>query len=306
MTAFNHMSFNTIVTKPAKLKVIVSLNNVHHLHLMGKRLWLVVLVWLVVLPSYAETKALAPAAVLPQISAPAVPVSPAKNPTHTIDQREMRAQLTARRFTTVAAELGAKISKILVSEGGRFKIGQPLIKFDCTLQQSQLNKSQAALAAANATWDANKRLLELNSIGKVELDVSEAEVGKNKAEVASMATMLGKCSVYAPFSGIVTEQKAREQQYVQPGQALLEIIDDSALELEFIAPSRWLRWLKAGYRFDITIDETGKTYPAKVLRFGGKVDPVSQSIKVVAVIDGKFPDLLTGMSGQAKIVAPPL
>jgi RND family efflux transporter MFP subunit len=306
MTAFNHMSLNTIVAKQAKLKAIASLNDVHYRHLTSSRLLLVALLWLIMMPSYAETKAVAPAAVLPQVSAPAVSLSPAKNTSPVVDQRDIRAQLTARRFTTVAAEVGAKISKIVVSEGGRFKIGQLLIKFDCSLQQSQLNKSQAALAAANATWDANRRLLELNSIGKIELDVSEAEVGKSKAEVASMASMLAKCSVYAPFNGIVTEQKAREQQYVQPGQVLLEIIDDTALELEFIAPSRWLRWLKAGYRFDIIIDETGKAYPAKVLRFGGKVDPVSQSIKVVAVIDGKFPDLLTGMSGQAKIVAPPL
>lgn len=55
----------------------------------------------------------------------------------------------------------------------------------------------------------------------------------------------------------------REQQFAQPGQGILEILDDSALELEFIVPSRWMAWLKDGYRFQVKIDETGGTYPAR-------------------------------------------
>ena len=54
----------------------------------------------------------------------------------------------------------------------------------------------------------------------------------------------------------------------------------------------------------IRIDETGKTYPAKVQRIGARVDPVSQSIKLTAAIDGRFPDLIAGMSGRVALSAP--
>ena len=119
-----------------------------------------------------------------------------------------------------------------------------------------------------------------------------------------MAVALTKCVIAAPFSGRVAEQKAREQQYVQPGQPLLEIIDDSVLELEFIVPSRWLAWLKPGHVFRVAIDETGKSFPAKVQRIGARVDPVSQSVKLVAAIDGKFPELMAGMSGRVTMIPP--
>lgn len=221
-----------------------------------------------------------------------------------LDRREIRAQLMPRRYTTLAAEIGAKVSRLPLTEGDRFRRGVTLIAFDCTLQQAQLNKAKAALSAAEKTWNANTRLNELNSIGKVELDVSEAEVAKAKAEVASNASALSKCTVVAPFAGRVAEQKVREQQYVQPGQALLEILDDSALELEFIVPSKWLVWLKANQGFQVFIDETGKTYPAKIQRIGARVDPVSQSVKLSAVIDGKFAELIAGMSGKV-LIAPP-
>jgi len=160
------------------------------------------------------------------------------------------------------------------------------------------------LLGAEKTWGANKRLSELNSVGKVELELSEAEVIKNRAEVSAMSTMLGKCSIAAPFSGRIAEQKAREQQYVQPGQPLLEIIDDSVLELEFIVPSRWLAWLKAGHPFQVVIDEVGRSFPARVQRIGARVDPVSQSVKLTATIDGKFPELVAGMSGRVSMQPP--
>lgn len=220
------------------------------------------------------------------------------------DKQEIRAQLAPRRYTTLAAEIGARISKIDVPEGGRFQKGQTLVAFDCSLQQAQLQKAQATLTAAERTFAANKRLAELNSVGKLELEVSEAEASKARAEVSFMHISLGKCRIAAPFAGRIAEQRVREQQYVQPGQPLLEILDDSALELEFIVPSKWLVWLRPDQKFEVAIDETGKVYPAKVQRIGARVDPVSQSIKLSAVIDGQFDELVAGMSGTVRMAPP--
>lgn len=245
-----------------------------------------------------------PAAPIPAVSAGA-PQAAAAAAKPATDRQEIRAQLSPRRFTTLAAEVGAKVSRLPVPEGGSFKQGQLLVAFDCSVQAAQLNKAKAALVAADKTYSANQRLIELGSVGKVELDISEAEVAKNRAEVSAMGSVLAKCGVGAPFAGRVAEQKVREQQYVQPGQPLLEIIDDSVLELEFIAPSRWLAWLRIGYGFQVRIDETNKSYPAKVLRIGAKVDPVSQSVKIAAAIDGRFPELIAGMSGKVLLAPPP-
>jgi hypothetical protein len=54
----------------------------------------------------------------------------------------------------------------------------------------------------------------------------------------------------------------------------------------------------------VQIDETRKTYPAKFIRIGARVDPVSQSVKVAAAISGRFPELMAGMSGKV-LVSPP-
>jgi membrane fusion protein (multidrug efflux system) len=217
-------------------------------------------------------------------------------------QDSVRVLLSPKRFTTLAAEIGARIEQLPVAEASSFAAGDLLVSFECSSQSAQLARARAMLEAARKTLVASERMLQLNAIGQLELDVARTEVEKSAAEARLYESVIAKCRIMAPFSGRVVEQKVREQQFVQPGQTMLEILDDSLLELEFIVPSRWLGWLRAGQVFKVRIDETGRSYPAHVLRIGAKVDPVSQSIKIVGAVDGKFSELLAGMSGRASFV----
>lgn len=257
--------------------------------------------WVIWAAGWVAASALAQSAA-PVATASAPAQRPATSPA--MARHDIRAQLMPRRYTTIAAEIGAKVSSLPVPEGGAFRAGQMLVQFDCSIQKAQLDKAQAELEGAEQTLQSNLRLEQLNSVGQLELDLSKSAVGKAKAEVGANKAVLAKCQVAAPFAGRVAEQKVREQQFVQPGQALLDILDDSVLELEFLVPSVWLRWLKVGGAFEVQIDETRKTYPARFTRIGARVDPVSQSVKVAAAIHGKFPELMAGMSGKVQIAQP--
>lgn len=221
-----------------------------------------------------------------------------------MEAREVRGQLSPRRYTTLAAEIPAKVLTVQPQEGGAFKAGQTLVTFDCAMQQNQLDKAKAAVMATGITLEANQEMIKHAAIGKVELQVSEAEALKALAEAKAAETVVNKCKVMAPFNGRVAEQKVREEQFVQTGQALLEIIDDSVLELEFIAPSSWLPNLRSKSGLRVRVDETSKSYNARVARLGARVDPVSQSIKVTAVIEGRPAELMAGMSGKISLSTP--
>jgi RND family efflux transporter MFP subunit len=200
--------------------------------------------------------------------------------------------------------LNAKISELPFKEGQTFKVGQVLVVFDCATQQAQFQKTKAVLSIADRNFQTQKKLLALGSVGRIEYENSYSEYLKTKAENDELASVLARCNVLAPYSGLIVEQKVRAQQYVQAGQPLLDILDNTSLELEFVAPSKWSPWLTQGYKFEIKLDETAKSYPAKITRVNGKIDPVSQTIKVAAVIDGEFKEISPGMSGVL-IIAPP-
>ncbi len=233
------------------------------------------------------------------MSTPAVPFG-----SSTSGQPEIRAQITPQRFTTIASEIGARVRSVPVPEAGSFTKGRTLVAFDCSVQEAQRDKARAEIQAAEAQHKANQRLADLNSIGELELELSRISITRAKAELEFHQALIDKCVIQAPFSGRVAEQKVREQQFVQPGQALLDIIDDSSLELEFLVPSGWLRWLKPSTSVSVNIDETGKTYPARISRIAARVDPVSQSVKLAAVFEGRFPELMAGMSGRIQVSPP--
>lgn len=213
------------------------------------------------------------------------------------------AQLVASQQTTLSAELPAKIDRISVKEGERFKAGQVLVAFDCTIQRAQLDEARAVLTTAEKSRTAHKRLLELNSTGTLEVEKAVADAAVAQAKVNSAQAVVGKCAVAAPFPGRVVERKVQAHQYVQAGQVLLDILDDTRLEAEFIVPSAWAPNLKPGMTVEILVDETGKPYPARIARLGAKVDSVSHSVKVVAEIAADFPELMAGMTGKMRMTA---
>ena len=203
------------------------------------------------------------------------PLSPSLLPS-SAGAPELRAQLTPREYTTLSSEMAGRIDHVGTRVGEHFRKDDVLVVFDCAQPRAQLAKAHAVATQADKTFAINQRLVALKSMGQLELDVSAAEVQKAKADVAVAEAVASKCSISAPFSGVTVDQKAREFQYATPGQPLLDVLDDHALEVELIAPSRWLSWLKPGYAFQIAVGETEKTYSAKITRLGGRVDPVSQ------------------------------
>ncbi len=201
--------------------------------------------------------------------------------------------------TVFSSEIAASIQNLTVDFGDHFKQGQELIVFDCQLYKSELRKSQAELMEATKTLEANTRLNQLKSASELNVAVAQARVDRAQAELELRQNMVSKCSVNAPFSGRVLSRSANLFQYVTPGQPLLHVIDDANLTIQLFVPSHWLSWLKPGIPFKVSIDETKKTYRAKLIVLGAKVDQVSQTIEIRAKMTQKHPELLAGMSGTA-------
>jgi membrane fusion protein (multidrug efflux system) len=200
--------------------------------------------------------------------------------------------------------MAGRITAIDIREGDRFKKDQPLVKFDCEIQRSHLKKAQAKLLATKKTHASNLQLQSYQSIGGLEVELSAAEVEIASADVAIIYAELKRCQINAPFNGRAVEVLVHPDESVSEHQPLLAILNDQELELQLYIPSWWLSWLNTGDDFSILIDETGKSYPAKVTRLGARIDPASQSLAITARIEGEHSELLAGMSGVAHFIVP--
>lgn len=216
---------------------------------------------------------------------------------------EARAQLVSIHQATLSSEMAGRIDNIAKRVGERFHKGDVLVSFDCALPNAQLTHAQAALTEAARTYEINRRAVAQKTTAQLELDIPAAEVLKAKADLAAAEAQVAKCSIPAPFDGVTIARKMQAFEYTTPGRPIIEVLDDRALEVELTAPSRSLAWLKPGTPFQLKLDENGKTYPGKVVRLGGRVDPASQSVKAIGELTGEAPDLMPGMSGRAVLTS---
>lgn len=226
-------------------------------------------------------------------------LAPGAAPAQEAQDGRIRVQIVSQRQTTLSSELSANIFNLPLREGQPFGDGQLLAEFDCSILLAQLNKAEAAAEVARRTLQVNTRLAELNSISTLEIDQAAAKVKETEAEVAMMKATSAKCALKAPFAGRIAKLYVEPHQYVTPGKPLMDLVDTGRLEVRLIVPSAWLKWLRADQRFTIRIEELGRSYPARVLRLGARIDPLSQTIPLTGAIEGAHPDLIPGMSGWA-------
>jgi RND family efflux transporter MFP subunit len=264
------------------------------------RLMLIFAATLIASPVLAQSPIVAAPGAQPPGTPKAVPPPP-----RTVDeQNTIRVLLAPALETTLVSPFAGRIRQVSVTLGQSFAKGRTLISFDCDEPLARLQMAEAELASARESHDAKLRLQGLQQAGEVEVSLAASAAERARAQAALYRAQLAQCSVTAPFSGRAVKIAVKSHQGVTQGQPLLELVSDGSLKLRLNAPAKWLAWMKTGTGFAVAIDETGRSYKARVTAINARVDAVSQSVELEAVIVGAAPDLLPGMSGVARFSPP--
>lgn len=229
----------------------------------------------------------------------AAPLPAAATSSQADSHEAIRVLLVAQGETTLSSAVAARIKDLNASLGMPFSAGQALVAFDCEEPQAHLNMAKAELAGAIETHEAKLRMQGLQQASDVEVALAASGVDKARAQAMLYQSQVRQCVVIAPWAGRIAKLHVRNHMSVTPGQPLLELVKSGPLRLRLNVPSRTLAQVKVGRLFDVTIDETGKSYQARVAAINSRVDPVSQSIELEANMAKAYPELLPGMSGSA-------
>ena len=215
----------------------------------------------------------------------------------------VRVLLVADRETTLSSPVTARIKMLYVSIGVPFGAGQTLVSFDCEEPVARLSMANAELAGAVETHEAKIRMQGLEQASDVEVALAASAAAKARGQVELQRAQVAQCSLKAPWAGRVAKVHVRSHMSVTPGQPMVDLVKSGPLRLKLNAPSRLIGKVKAGNVFDLAIDETGKTYQARVLAVNSRVDPVSQTIEIESSMIRNYEELLPGMSGVASLTS---
>ena len=159
-------------------------------------------------------------------------------------EREAPATVLGKNEARIAAEVSARVMAIPVDSGDKVKKGQVLVQLDrkdAELAQARAEatvaQATARLRQAQAQMDRARSLREKNFISaealtlrETELAAAEADVQSGRAGRDSAARGVEKCTLVAPFAGIVRSRTAQVGELAAPGTVLLSLADTSELQ----------------------------------------------------------------------------
>ena len=211
-------------------------------------------------------------------------------------EERARGLLVASHKATLSSELSARVIAISKTMGEAFNKGDLLVALDCRLYEAQRDKIAAETNVAKIRLDNTQQLNELRSIGTLDVAIAESEFKKVEAELRISELNVERCSIYAPFDGVVEQLDIQTFEIVQQQQTVLNIVNQDQLEAEIIVPSNWMSWLSTNQDIQLKVEETGQSLLAKVSQIGPSIDPTSQTLQLRAQITSLPDKVLPGMS----------
>ncbi|MGQ1784398.1 efflux RND transporter periplasmic adaptor subunit [Saccharicrinis sp. GN24d3] len=121
----------------------------------------------------------------------------------------------------------------------------------------------------------------------------------NYYTIQSSEERFSKYTIRAPYNGIVTSSKVEAGKAVRQGTEMGVFINPSQYDLEVMLPLSAITDIKIGTETELTSSEINGTWKGKVIRIGGDIVELSQSVKVFIRTSGQ--NLKEGMFLTAHI-----
>lgn len=224
------------------------------------------------------------------------------------------ARVLPRHDSLLAAETAAVVLAVHAEAGAEVAAGALLVELDATDARLARDQAAAQLSAAQARHElAGQRLRraeELHRTGHLSADgllaqrteatAAEAEVQLTRQALAIAARQVAKCSLRAPFAGVVAERMAQVGSLAVPGTPLLRLVQTGDAEVEAHLATGAAAAVEAGAATALEVD--GKPYPLRLLRLSPILDRATRTRLVRLAFAG--PGVPEGSTGSLRVTVP--
>ncbi|MDP6674800.1 MAG: efflux RND transporter periplasmic adaptor subunit [Gammaproteobacteria bacterium] len=213
-----------------------------------------------------------------------------------IDRFTALGTARANESIEVTSRISSVVTRIAFTEGQRINTGDLLIELDNAEIHANLNIAEASLQQKRSQFRRSSTLGKTRVVSDAELEELEAGVQMAEAEVRAAQARLDNSYIRAPFSGTVGLRRVSLGNLVGPDTIITTLDDAETIKLEFTIPESFLSSLGKG----MTIVATSAVYPNKpftgtVSSIDSRVDPVTRSLTIIAVIQNDSNLIKPGM-----------
>ncbi len=228
---------------------------------------------------------------------------------------ELSAVLAPIRSVVVAAEVGGQVVAVNAEEHEWVEAGAVMIEIERTFLEAAVERARAQLLSAKAAHglavtdlERQRGLAERDVASAAQLDrasnqerASYAAVLDARAALSDARTRLEKTAITAPFAGVVNSLDLEPGAYLQPGQAVVELLDLSAIEVEFGVTDREVVVLRVGDPLSLRVDVfPEESFAGTIAHVGHAADERTRKYPVQAQVPNPDGRLLASMLGKVR------
>jgi membrane fusion protein (multidrug efflux system) len=232
------------------------------------------------------------------------------------DRIEATGELLAEEDARIAAEVGGRVTEILVDEGAAAEAGQAILAIDPERRRLERDAARARLQEARAAFQNQEsetaRVEELHRRGvasetqldgaRTALSLARSRLEGAEADFGVAERALRDATVRAPFAGMVSERFVGRGEYVTQGQALFHLVALDPISVEFHLPEVDSGRVQTGQQVDVRVDShPGEVFQARVSVVAPTIDPRTRTLRVKARLDNAESRLKPGLFARVDL-----
>lgn len=225
--------------------------------------------------------------------------------------------LNPYRIAEVRAQVPGLVSSIRVDRGDPVGAGQVMAVLDAQGIRSgaagaraQVSAAEANLALAQQRYESSRKLYEAGAVSQIDFQAAQAaleaargQLAAAQAQSASASESARQATITAPFAGEVSSRMVNVGEAVNPGQALFQVVNSTALELAGQIPVRDAARVQRGQPVEFTIDAyPGQVFVGEVERVEPVADPTTRRVGVYLRMPNTGRTLVGGLFATGRIV----
>jgi len=225
--------------------------------------------------------------------------------------------LVADKTAAIRAEVGGRVTAVLVEPGARVSKDAPLARVDDNAvreamlgAKSGVTQAQLGADIAKRDQDRAERLLAAGAVAENAVEnarrgnlAAQAALEDAKARLANAQRNLDNTTLKAPYDGIVSERQVNAGDIVAPGAPMFTIVDPSTMRLEGSVPADQLGavHLGASVKFGVT-GYPGTSFVGTISNIYPSADPQTKQVRLYARIPNAG-SLVAGLFASGRVAS---
>ena len=219
------------------------------------------------------------------------------------DRVEALGTARATESVNITAGITDKVTKIHFDDGQQVKAGDKLAVLEQAEEQAQLVRAQAVRGERKLALDRLRQLEDRKLTSPDEIDRTRLELEQAEASISIIKTRISDRVIRAPFDGTIGLRNISVGALVETGDLIATLDDTRQIKLDFSVPSIFLEELRPGLKIKARATAlNNKEYLGEVKSINSRIDPITRSIQVRALLPNPDGSMIPGILMQIDLL----